>query len=107
MVEITEFFFEESKKKVVQGDPKKVKSYLNDGYRVETGTNGTFLMYRPSKAVVSYRVDGKKGQQSVKDLIKKHFKVEKVTRNKLEEFVNKCAKREIELKYSEKDGLYL
>lgn len=108
MVVIKNFIYVPSQSIVVQGNKRVIDSYKKKGYYIAKGGNGSYRMYKPSVTDLVFEVDndGKEHVQCVKKLIYDYYKVERVTRKKIAEFLDDCESKKIKLKYSKKKGLY-
>lgn len=107
MISINSYYYEPSDNALVQGGQKKIQKYQDKGYYIKSGSNGSYIMVKPSEAIVYFDVDGKKHSESVKELIRDNYGVKNVTEKKLETFVSDCNSGKIDLKYSDSNGLYI
>ena len=107
MVKIINYLYEPSSSIIAQGNDDVIRSYKYQGYYIKKGGYGTYRMNKPSTAKVKFIADNVLHIQSVKQLIRDYYGVQRVTRNKLEQFVYDCNSGEIDLKYSDEFGLYI
>ena len=106
MVQIINSYYEKSDSILVQGTPDVMRTYEEEGYYWEKGSNGSYIMVRPSKAIVEFLSEGDFHRQSVKSLIRETYGINSVTKNKLEQFVKDCKSGKIKLDYSFDKGLF-
>lgn len=109
MVKIVDYYYEQSSSIIAQGNYRKIQRYRDQGFYEVAGGFGTYRMVRPSVAKVYFTIDENKEvlNQSVKQLIRDCFNVERVTKKRLETFVSACKLGIIDLKYSSDSGLYI
>lgn len=117
MVTIVDYYYEPSSSFVAQGDKRKIRKYEEQGFYVKSGGFGSYRMVKPSSAQVYFTVDEEyeeQGQdqlpvhnQSVKQLIRDCYNVQRVTKQKLENFVSDCNNGIFNLQYSKDSGLYV
>ena len=81
---------------VVARGKRQVDRYKKEGYYILRGGNGSYVMYKPSIAEITYELNGNVTTQSVKEKIRNYYGIEKVTENKLEEFYDDCVSGKVD-----------
>lgn len=97
--------YERSDTLIAQG--RDVARYERMGYVKGNGGYGTYRMNKPAVAEVSFEANGTYHTQSVRGLILDYYGMQRVTKNKLNQFVKDCNSGIIDLHYSDNVGLYI
>lgn len=88
---------------VAQG--RNVAKYERKGYYCHQGGNGTYRMVKPSKTILFFEVDGEMKSESIKDLIREAYNINRVGEKQLDRFFCDLQSGSIKLDYSEQNGL--
>lgn len=97
--------YEPSNSIIAQG--REVERAKREGYYCAKGGNGSYRMNRPSLAIMTFEVEGEVKSQSVKQLIRDVYGIQKVSRLHADRFFDDVKKGAIMLRYNENFGLSL
>lgn len=105
MVKALDIIYTPSESVVAQG--KDVAKREREGFYKKQGGNGSYRMVKSSKAFLKFEVDGQINTCSVKQLIRDAYSISRVSERNAFQFFNDVASGNIQLEYSDEEGLKL
>lgn len=79
LLEPLSFSYSESNQQVFQGTRRELGKKLNEGFQVVRGGNGSYVIQKPSEAIVKVSVEGEIKNIDVKDIIREEYGKTRVT----------------------------
>lgn len=107
LIKLKGFCYSDDERQLFQSKSKKLDRKLKQGYYIVSEEPGKYVLEKPSVAKVKLEIEGKLEIFDVKELIKREYGQEKLSRSIFEKFIKDVRNGEKVLCFDKEQGLLI